>query len=320
MEIYGIKFVGLSPENGHKLLLTVAFIVAVTLLRWLLRGITRLVVRGSPEARRGRFWTQQGIRILSAVLLVVGIVSIWLDDPRRLTTAAGLVTAGLAFALQKVITALAGYFVILRGETFTVGDRITMGGVRGDVIALGFLQTTIMEMGQPAPVDESKPARWVHSRQFTGRIVTVSNSQIFDEPVYNYTRDFPYLWDEIHIPITYQADRKRAEEILLAATIKHAITPEKISEDAVQRMERLYELSRLDLEPRIYWRMTDNWLELAVRFLAETHGVRALKDAIYREILTGFDAAKIGIASATYDIVGFPPIEIRRIRPKDNAL
>ena len=45
----------------------------------------------------------------------------------------GLVTAGLAFALQRVITALAGYFVILRGNTFNVGDRITMGGVRGDV-------------------------------------------------------------------------------------------------------------------------------------------------------------------------------------------
>src|SRR3954469_22058185 len=156
MEIYGIKFVGLSPENGRKLLLTIAFIIAVILLRWLLRGVARLFVRGSAEARRGRFWTQQGISILSALLMIVGIASIWLDDPRRLTTAAGLVTAGLAFALQKVITALAGYFVILRGKIFTVGDRITMGGVRGDVIALGFLQTTIMEMGQPAPVDESK--------------------------------------------------------------------------------------------------------------------------------------------------------------------
>ena len=52
-------------------------------------------------------------------------------------TALGLVTAGLAFALQKVVTAVAGYFVILRGRTFNVGDRIVMGGVRGDVIALG---------------------------------------------------------------------------------------------------------------------------------------------------------------------------------------
>ncbi len=68
-------------------------------------------------------------------------------------------TAGLAFALQKVITALAGYLVILRGDTFNVGDRITMGGVRGDVIALGFVRTTIMEMGQPPAVQPAEPAQ-----------------------------------------------------------------------------------------------------------------------------------------------------------------
>ena len=77
-------------------------------------------------------------------------MSLWFDNPANLTTAAGLVTAGLAFALQKVVTAFAGYLVILRGRTFSVGDRIAMGGIRGDVIALTFLQTVIMEMGVPA--------------------------------------------------------------------------------------------------------------------------------------------------------------------------
>ena len=97
----------------------------------------------------------------------------------------------LAFALQQVITSIAGYFVILRGNTFIVGDRITMGGVRGDVMRLGFIQTTIMEMGQPPSVQGASPAMWVHSRQFTGRIVTVSNAKIFADMVFNYTRDFP---------------------------------------------------------------------------------------------------------------------------------
>ena len=82
-------------------------------------------------------------------------------------------------------------------------------------IALGFIQTTIMEMGQPPAVQSAEPAMWVQSRQFTGRIVTVSNSQIFDEPVYNYSRDFPYIWEEMHFPITYQADRAAAEKIIL---------------------------------------------------------------------------------------------------------
>ena len=64
---------------------------------------------------------------------------------------------------------------------------------------------------------------WVHSRQYTGRVVTVSNDKIFDEPVYNYTRDFPYIWEEMPLPISYKADRGRAERILLEAAERHAV-------------------------------------------------------------------------------------------------
>jgi small-conductance mechanosensitive channel len=128
------------------------------------------------------FWTRQAIQLTIAALVLLGIVSIWFDDPMRLATALGLVTAGLAFALQKVVTALAGYMIILRGKTFNVGDRIRMGGVRGDVIALSFMQTTIMEMGQPPPVQKDELAMWVRSRQYTGRIVTVSNATFSMSP------------------------------------------------------------------------------------------------------------------------------------------
>lgn len=60
---------------------------------------------------------------------IFGLLSIWFNDPTRLATTFGLMSAGLAFALQQVVTALAGYLVILRGSTFTVGDRISMGDV-----------------------------------------------------------------------------------------------------------------------------------------------------------------------------------------------
>lgn len=147
MEWLGIKFVGLTPENGRKLLLTFAVIVAVILLRWLLRFLARLLIRGNTKLWRGRFWTHQAISVLCALIIAIAIISIWFNDPGRLATVMGLLTAGIAIALQKVITAIAGYFVILRGNTFSIGDRIVMGGVRGDVVALGFIQTTIMEMG-----------------------------------------------------------------------------------------------------------------------------------------------------------------------------
>jgi small-conductance mechanosensitive channel len=189
VQLFGVKLVGVNADNGHKLLFTIAFVILLALLSKVLKVLAAVILTNRHE--NYRFWTRQAIQVFSAALLLVGVISIWFDDPTRLATGLGLVTAGLAFALQRVVTAIAGYFIILRGNTFSVGDRIVMGGVRGDVIALTFTQTTIMEMGQPPAVQDAPPSMWVRARQYTGRMVTVSNARIFDEPVYNYSRDFP---------------------------------------------------------------------------------------------------------------------------------
>lgn len=309
LEAFGIKFVGVNAENGQKLLLTVVLILVVWALRTGLRQLVGVTRKGLGD-KLAEFWTRQAVNIGTTLLLVFGLLSIWFDDPTRLATALGLITAGLAFALQKVVTAIAGYVVILRGNNFTVGERITMGGVRGDVIGLSFIQTTIMEMGQPPAVQGADPAIWVRSRQYTGRIVTVTNDKIFDEAVYNYTRDFPYLWEEISIPISYTADRDRAEAILLRAAKRHADVYSEQGQQAMNAMTRRYFVQPVSVEPKVYYRLTDNWLELTVRFLAEDRGVRDIKDMMSREILREFDAAGIGLASATFEIVGVPPIRI----------
>ena len=314
MEIFGIRFIGINPENGNKLLLTVIFVLGILLFGVLLRAVIGLILSGE-RFERVRFWTKQGISVLTAILMVIIVASIWFNDPTRLATAAGLVTAGLAFALQKVVSSVAGYIVILRGRNFTVGDRISMGGVRGDVIGLGFIQTTIMEMGQPPSVQSADPAVWVKSRQFTGRIVTVANNKIFDEPVFNYTRDFPFIWEEIGIPITYETDRAKTEEIMLAAAKKYTSEINQLSHEAVTKLEKNYFINLADFEPQVYYRITDNWLELTVRFIVGEHKIREVKNNISRDMLRGFDANGIGIASATYDIVGFPPLRIENPPP-----
>ncbi len=189
-----------------------------------------------------------------------------------------------------------------------------MGGVRGDVLRLGFIQTTIMEMGEPPSVQAADPVMWVKSRQFTGRIVTVSNSKIFSDPVFNYTRDFPLIWEEMTIPITYQADRDRVEAILLESAKRHALNPDAMASEAETDVQRRFGVEPIDLEPRVFYRITDNWLELTVRLIVGTHRIRNAKDAMSRYIITELDKAGIGIASATYDIVGFPAIEMRSAR------
>lgn len=307
-ELFGVRLLGFNAASGHKLVLTLGFILAV----WLVgMGLRRLlgVVGGATDSSRFRFWSQQVTAIVLALVLVLGSLSIWFDDPAKLGTAFGLVTAGIAFALQRVITAVAGYFIILRGKTFNVGDRIVMGGVRGDVISLSFMQTKIMEMGEPPPVQSAEPAVWVHSRQFTGRICTVSNDKIFDEPVYNYSHHFPYIWDEMRLPVRYGDDHARAEAILIAAARDHAVLPEQVAPERLAELDRLYGLKHLDMQPRVYWRLTDNWLELAVRFLSPDHGTRAIKDAMSRQVLKGLEVAGIAVASATSEVAATVKLE-----------
>jgi len=313
VELFGVRLVGINAENLTKLVFTLIFIAVVLLLGHLARGIASRVLLASGR-EQAQFWTRQAIKLSTAVLMILGLLSIWFEDPTRLATALGLVTAGLAFALQKVVTAVAGYFVILRGKTFNVGDRIVMGGVRGDVIALGFIQTTIMEMGQPPPVQGAAPAMWVQSREYTGRIVTVSNAKIFDEPVYNYSRDFPYLWEELSLPITYSSDRSRAEDILLEVAERHTVPITELGQEALEEMQRRYVVKATEMQPKVYYRLTDNWLELTVRFMAKDHGIRGLKGAMSRDLLKALDDAGIGMASATFEIVGLPPLRIEDVR------
>ena len=309
LRIFGVTLIGATPENVSKLLLTFALVAAALLITWALRKFLRTFI-GSHWGTRFHFWARQAVSLTVAALLILAIASIWFDNPARLATAIGLIGAGLAFALQKVITAVAGYFVILRGKTFNVGDRIVMGGVRGDVIALTFMQTKILEMGQPPPMQENSPVVWVKSRQFTGRIVTVTNDKIFSEPVFNYTDQFSYVWDEITVSIHFNDQRERAEAILHEAAREHAATSESLGEREVERLERRYGIAMGDIDPRVYWRIGDSWLEMTVRFLTPDHGTRDIKDRIARQMIARFEEAGIGFASTAYEITAFPKLRM----------
>ncbi len=311
LQLFGVTLIGATPENLRKLLLTFVLVAAAFLIAWALRALLRGFI-GSRSGTRFHFWARQVVSLTIATLLLLGIASIWFDNPARLATVLGLLGAGLAFALQRVITAVAGYFVILRGKTFNVGDRIVMGGVRGDVIALSFMQTKIMEMGQAPPEQGDKPSMWIRSRQFTGRIVTVSNAKIFDEPVYNYTHQFPYMWDEISLQIHFTDDRVRGEQIMLDAARHHAITSESLPRSEIDRLHDRYGLEVGEIDPQVYWRLSEGWLELTVRFLTPDHGIRSIKDQITRDILSGFEGADIAIASTSFEISALPPLRIER--------
>ena len=74
-----------------------------------------------------------------------------------------------------------------------------LGGSKGDVIDIGILRTTIMQIGE-----------WVNADQYHGRIVRVANGFVLKEPVFDYSAEFLFLWDGIMVPIQYGSDRRLA--------------------------------------------------------------------------------------------------------------
>jgi small-conductance mechanosensitive channel len=315
VHIFGVTLIGLTAHNGHKLVLTIGFIAIAWLVAWVLRKLLGLLV-GTRGGTMVQFWAKQGVSLVIAAIVILGLASIWFDSPAQLAAVVGLIGAGIAFAMQQVVTAVAGYFVILRGKTFNVGDRIQMGGVRGDVIGLSFMQTRIMEMGESPREQGDAPSMWVRSRQFTGRIVTVTNDKVFDCPVYNYTHDFPYIWDEICVPLHFHQDFEKAERILLDSGRKFAVTDDSLGKDEVQRLKEKFGIEVGQIDPRVFWRMTENWLELTVRFLAPDHGIRSIKDQMTREIVQGLEKAGIVIAAVRQEAVSAPEPKRRAVRAK----
>lgn len=121
-----------------------------------------------------------------------------------LTVAFEVAGAGIAFALKEVIASYAGWLAIMFGNFHKTGDRVPLGRVKDDVMDIGVLRTTIMETGQ-----------WVDGDLYSGRIMLIANSYIFKEPVFNYSGDFPFLWDEIKIPIQFGSNYEKAKQIIL---------------------------------------------------------------------------------------------------------
>jgi hypothetical protein len=118
------------------------------------------------------------------------------------------------------------------------------------------------------------------------------------------------VFEEMVLPISYTADRAKDESILLEVAKRHTVHETEIGHEALEEMRRRYFMERASTEPRVYWRLTDNWLELTVRFVTREHGVRDVKDRMSREILRELDAAGIGLASATFEIVGLPKVQL----------
>lgn|GEM_PF-1223238 len=149
------------------------------------------------------------------------------------------------------------------------------------------------------------------ARQYTGRVVTITNAEVFKQPTYNYTRNFNFLWEELRLPLRYDTDFQQAEAIVLGAVREATSGIIEEGHRELANMRERYLIHADELEPRAYLRLTDNWVELSVRFLVKTYGVRDVKDVISRRVLERFHEQGIVLATTMVEVVRLPRLEVR---------
>jgi small-conductance mechanosensitive channel len=188
------------------------------------------------------------------------------------------------------------------GGFYKTGDRVQLGGIKGDVMDIGVLRTTIMEIGQ-----------WVDGDQYNGRIVLIANSFVFKEPVFNYSGDFPFLWDEIKIPIQYGSNYEKAREIFLKVGSKVAGDLSEKSREQWHLLQRTYRLEDSITEPQVSLIANDNWVEYTLRYVVNYKMRRSTKTALFLEILTEIEKTngEIKFASATFQLVESPDFTMK---------
>ncbi|WP_080147301.1 mechanosensitive ion channel family protein [Marinilactibacillus piezotolerans] len=238
--------------------------------------------------------TRKIAKWLTNFILVLVFVYIFGSNLSGFTTAIGLAGAGVTYALREVIVSFAGWFAIMFGDFFKTGDRVLLGGTKGDVVDIGLLRTTLMEIGE-----------WVEGDQYTGRIVRVANSYIFNSPVYNYTADFKFLWDEVHIPLHFGSNIPLAKEIVLNIAEETIGTYNAKAEEEWDNMKRRYRIENASLKPQVFVLFDDNWITMSLRYIVDTRERRSVKDRMFTSMLEQFDQYKgeIELASQTFEIV-----------------
>ena len=286
------------------------YVVWVLLIILFLQFIRRALKKRLPNAET-RYKSQKIVETFGYFLLVVLTISYFTGNIKDLTLAIGLLTAGITITLQELILSVAGSLFIFFVKVYQPGDRIEINGIKGDVIDISSIYTTMMEIGQ-----------WVSSDNYTGRIVKLSNAFVFKGPVYNYSQDFPFIWDEITLPIRYGSD------IELAKALTTKVAQQVLSDYVLESVEKWkdivekYYIEDAVVEPTLAIKLTDNWIEFNLRYIVDYKRRRMTKHRLNELINNAFEetGGKVLLASATFELVHIPIMNVNTTtdRPKSN--
>ncbi|MBT8507427.1 mechanosensitive ion channel protein MscS [Methanomicrobiaceae archaeon CYW5] len=275
-------------------LLKLSFTFLAVALIYLVYVVLSIIATRYIADKKTRYSLNKALFILSILAVGAIVIRIWVEETQSLLISYGILAAGVAIALQDILRNFVGGVYIMVSGMYRVGDRISIGDMAGDVMDVGIMNSTLMEIGQ-----------WVQGDQPTGRIVIIPNAVVITDVVYNFTKDHNFVWDEITIPLTYDSDWKTAMQVFFA--IVHEETAELTlqAEAEIERIGEKYYLPKKVVEPSIYLSLTDNWIRLDIRYVTDTRQRRILRDRIMQRLMEALDGhADFSIASETIEVQG----------------
>jgi len=274
-------------------------LLAVTILYLVLRIVLEKGVSRTIKDAKMRYSFRKAVSVLYVVAIVAVAVRIWVDDPQSLLVAYGIIAAGVAISLQDFFKNFVGSIILFLTAIYAVGDRIAIGDTTGDVIDIGLMNTTLMELRE-----------WVGGDQPTGRMAIVPNGQILTETVMNYTRDYNFIWDEITVPVTYGSDVSAATDLILGIARDETRESAILAEKEITAAGGKYYLLQRGIEPAVFAALTDNWVGLTLRYVTPVRERRAVRDRITRKILAAIAASDaIEVGSSTMTLSGSLSVE-----------
>jgi small-conductance mechanosensitive channel len=206
-------------------------------------------------------------------------------------TILGLIAAAVTIALADVVRSLAGWIYVNSRRGVEIGSRIQVDNVIGDVIDIGMLKTTLLEVGEPM----------VYAMQSTGRIVTVPNSVFLNKNVVSSATVNPLVWQETQVLVTFESDWKRAREIIqeVATELYEEIVPDLRA--GFRKLESEYAFRLGSTAPIVYTEIADSGVMLTLRNLTLVRKRRSTTDRMSTGILDRFaEEPTIEFAYPTY--------------------
>ncbi|MFD0861544.1 mechanosensitive ion channel family protein [Sungkyunkwania multivorans] len=277
-----------------KYLIWVIFIIGI------IQFLRRLLRKNLPDSTT-RYKSQKGIEVLGYFLILLLSISYFTGNIKDVALAIGLLTAGITITLQELILSIAGSVYIFFVKVYQPGDRIEINGIKGDVIDIDSIYTTMMEIGE-----------WVSSDNYSGRIVKLSNAFVFKGPVYNYSKDFPFIWDEFDLPIRYGSDVALAKDIIIRIASEQL---SKYVDDSISKWKTVvdkYYIEDAQVQPTLALKMTDNWIQFNLRYIVDYKKRRYTKhvlNELIRKEIENTDG-KVQLASTTVEIIRVPKLNI----------